>query len=189
MEMSKKERSFIEFANNAPPENEPVILEKTAIPGSGGPERFAEELVRLKGAAIESIRQKEVVDKNIEIHKRLVSLLSSIIEKGKVEDGEDSRFILHICNTHPNMTYALKNGKVVKDSGYLMEKTSYAIRDLFEFLSDSKKIKKIKKCPICSLFFLAKDTKKKICYGTSCRNEYHKADMKKRRDDDPTRYC
>jgi hypothetical protein len=45
--MNKKERSFIEFANNTPAKSEPVTLEKRVIPKLGGLQRYAKELVEL----------------------------------------------------------------------------------------------------------------------------------------------
>jgi hypothetical protein len=49
--------------------------------------------------------------------------------------------------------------------------------------------KRIKQCPHCNRFFIAKDTKRAICYDSTCRNEYHREDMKKRREADPVKYC
>ncbi len=50
-------------------------------------------------------------------------------------------------------------------------------------------LRKLKKCPYCNSYFIAKDTKRKICYEIACKNEYHKTDMKNRRDKDPIKYC
>lgn len=192
MKMSKKERSFIEFANNAPAKSELVALEKPAIPELGNSSQFSDfvnQLAELKRLAGESLRQERAVDHNYEIHTRLVNLLSSISEKGQIEDGKDLRFFLNAYNSPTDMTYTFENGKVVKVSAYLVEKTVSVIKGLVEYLSDSKNIKRIKKCPLCGVFFLAKDAKRKICYEMKCRKQYHKEDMKKRRDADPVRYC
>jgi len=59
---------------------------------------------------------------------------------------------------------------------------------LMKVLADSQKLK-IKRCPYCKLFFPAKDTKRKICYKTTCNNAYHKEDMQSRRDKNPVQYC
>ena len=54
---------------------------------------------------------------------------------------------------------------------------------------DSKDRHRLRKCPHCKKFFIAKDTKRKICYSLQCVREYHRKDMKKRRDEDPVKYC
>lgn len=186
--MGKKGNSFIEFANNAPAKSEPVTIKEPTLRRTKL--GFAEKLASLKMAAIESAKLKKNIDRDIEIHKRLVSFLSSITETGKIEDGEDSRFILNAYALPNNTAFVCENGKVIKKrSGYLGTSAQFAIEDLREYLSDSKNIKRIKKCPYCGLFFIAKDAKRKICYGMSCQNKYHKDDMKRRRDADPVRYC
>jgi hypothetical protein len=131
--------------------------------------------VSLKEAERESIRQKEAIDKNIEIHTRLVNFLNSIIEKGQIDDGENSRFLLNAYNAHPNITLTFENGRVVKNRfGYLVEKTAYVITDLFEFLANQN-LRKIKKCPVCNRFFVAKSAREDIKYcSPKCRFYFHR---------------
>jgi hypothetical protein len=62
-----------------------------------------------------------------------------------------------------------------------------ACYSLLSFLALNKR-EKIKCCPYCKKFFIAKNTRRKICYKKSCWNEYHKADMKERREIDPEKY-
>ena len=73
----------------------------------------------------------------------------------------------------------------------LEEVFACACYGLVSFLADSKQggRDRIKKCPICEKFFLAKDTKRKICYQSKCKKEYHRKDMQLRRVEDPLRYC
>jgi len=180
--------SFIKFANSTPTIHQAQLIVKTAIPKLNGIKEFAKELTRLKTTAIESMVQEEAIEQNSKIHSRLVKFLDSIIKKGKIEDGKDSRFILNVCNAHPNMNFTIANGKVVKGSGYLMEKTSYAISDLFEFLTDPKNIKRIKKCPLCNNFFIAEDLRRLKCNSPECIKKYEREKKRKQRDDDPVKY-
>jgi hypothetical protein len=59
---------------------------------------------------------------------------------------------------------------------------------LISFLASNDR-RKIKKCPYCEMFFIAKDTKRKKCYEAICKNKYHKKDMQLRREKDPVKYC
>jgi hypothetical protein len=60
-------------------------------------------------------------------------------------------------------------------------------RDFIDFLSNPKtNIKRIKKCPICKKYFLAKDLKRKYCYPPKdCekirKTEYNRGFMKRKR--------
>lgn len=65
----------------------------------------------------------------------------------------------------------------------------YSAYSLRKFLLKEKDRKRLKNCPYCEKFFHAKDAKRKICYEMKCKNEYHRKDMKNRRNDDPERYC
>jgi len=193
MKKNKSGKSFIEFVNNAPNKSEPSAIEKPMIPESVGLDgvikRVAEELVMYKMAIEEVEWQKKVIDRDNEIHARLVKFLDSIVNNGEIKNEKDSRFILNVCNEHPNMTFTIRNGRVFKNAGHLMEKTQFAIRDLFEFLADPKNIKRIKKCPYCDLFFLAKDIKRKNhCYSTDCERKYQREKKQEQRDSDPVKY-
>ncbi len=59
-----------------------------------------------------------------------------------------------------------------------------ACHSLISFLSVKGNRRRIKQCPYCKLFFIAKDAKRKICYKPICKNKYHRDDMRKRREDD-----
>lgn len=58
---------------------------------------------------------------------------------------------------------------------------------LSEFLLSNDR-RKIKLCPYCERFFIAKDIKRKRCYSESCSREYEKEKKRKQRDDDPLTY-
>lgn len=58
---------------------------------------------------------------------------------------------------------------------------------LTEFLIRNDR-RKIKKCPYCDKFFIAKDIKRKRCYKNDCRKEYEKIKKRKQREDEPEFY-
>lgn len=184
MKMNKRERSFIELANNAAAKSVPVALEEPEIPSQFWPglEQAAVKLAQQKKAALESMAQENAIARNEEIKLRLAMVVSSISEKGAIEEGEDLRFLLNVCNAYPNKTFDFKDGKVVMGSGYLMVNTSYAIRDLFEFLSKPKNIKKIKKCPDCLKLFVSvkNNPRQKYCSVCSKKNHTPKEEQAKR---------
>jgi len=64
-----------------------------------------------------------------------------------------------------------------------------ACHSLIFFLSVKGNSRRIKRCPYCKLFFIAKDAKRKICYERICKNKYHKHDMESRREKDVVKYC
>jgi hypothetical protein len=178
--MRKRGNSFIEFANSTPSINVPVIVEKTAILKLGGIEKFADELARVRFAedlsrlkAIEATRQKDTIEENKKLHTSLVNFLNSIIETREIADNKDSRFLLHICNAYPNMTFTITNGKVIKGFGHIVEETEFAIRDLFEFLANSKNIKRIKKCPDCGNFYNQSKLYERQKYCPICSKKNH----------------
>ncbi|MEI7636172.1 MAG: hypothetical protein WCJ37_02620 [Syntrophus sp. (in: bacteria)] len=87
-------------------------------------------------------------------------------------------------------------GKVIFAYGYEKNKSAFPeyldglpCNILVDLLSSGPYAKKIKNCPICKKFFFAKDAKRVICYDKACVNKYHKQDMKKRRSEDPGKYC
>lgn len=61
--------------------------------------------------------------------------------------------------------------------------------DLRKYLLEDKNFQRLKKCPICQKYFIAKDKKRKICYESECSKVYHKKDMQIRRDKNPAKYC
>ena len=56
-----------------------------------------------------------------------------------------------------------------------------------EFLKSTTK-NKLKKCPYCEKFFMAKDTKRQRCYSKKCQQEYERVKKRKQRGDDPAKY-
>jgi hypothetical protein len=69
---------------------------------------------------------------------------------------------------------------------YLISVVSYS---LVEFLRKNN-FKKLKICPFCNNFFIAKDIKReKRCYSKECEKAYQREKKRKQREKDPLRYC
>lgn len=120
-----------------------------------------------------------------------------IITQGQVNESNELNFIIDLqqrmITKYEYIDGRLKEktisnpddqGKVMITPGWLM----FSCRSLLDFLCN-RELKQLKKCPYCKKHFIAKDSKRKICYENDCRKQYHKADMKKRRDTDPVKYC
>jgi hypothetical protein len=63
-----------------------------------------------------------------------------------------------------------------------------ACHSLFVFLRVSNNRKRLKRCPYCKIFFIAKDMKRKICYSNECFTEYKRLEKQKQRKNDPVKY-
>jgi len=172
--MNKRERSFIEFANNASAKGELIAIEKPVIPRLSDIGKAAAALAGLKEAAIESARQKEDAKKNIEIYKRLVGLLNYISENGQTKDNAELRSFVDIYNAQPKNIFIIEDGNVVKQTlGKLVTIAEYAIIELVEYLSDPNNIKRIKKCPDCLKFFVAIKNNPRQKYCSACSRKNH----------------
>lgn len=63
-----------------------------------------------------------------------------------------------------------------------------ACHSLVHFLKVRNSLKRMKQCPYCKRFFIAKDTKREICYSKECDKEYKKLQKQKQRREDPVKY-
>ena len=61
---------------------------------------------------------------------------------------------------------------------------------LFELRADGKSefTKRLRKCPYCRLYFLAKDLKRKKCYSSECKKLYERTQKRKQREDNSMKY-
>ena len=80
-----------------------------------------------------------------------------------------------------------RRGKVDISLGWLKPFRITIIFCAVEFLRtmDSKKLKK---CPYCEVYFMAKDAKRIRCYAQECRKKYERQKKQKQREDDPVKY-
>jgi hypothetical protein len=66
----------------------------------------------------------------------------------------------------------------------LMQIVGYSLK---EFLLHGNH-RKLKRCPYCRQFFVAKDIKKLYCYSPTCKTEYERRKKQKQREEDPVTY-
>ena len=59
---------------------------------------------------------------------------------------------------------------------------------LIEFLRDNKAVHRLKICPYCEKFFMARDTKRVKCYKDKCRKDYERKKKEKQRLEEPDIY-
>jgi hypothetical protein len=59
--------------------------------------------------------------------------------------------------------------------------------NLAEFLVHNDR-RKLKQCPYCEKFYIAKDIKRQRCYSKKCQREYERQKKQKQREDDPVKY-
>lgn len=126
------------------------------------------------------------------------NILNQIInDEGTLNESENLQFIIKLKERIVKK-YEVANGKLIETTGVFehdklrIDVTPQWLIDvpssLIEFLMTDD-LQRLKKCPFCMKFFIAKDAKRKICYKQACRNEYHRKDMANRRNIDPVKYC
>jgi len=64
---------------------------------------------------------------------------------------------------------------------------SLAGYSLSNFLINTDR-RKLKQCPFCHIFFIAKDTKRKVCYSNACEKIYRRLQKQEQRRRDPVKY-
>lgn len=166
-ERREKEPGFIKFANS--PQVSPPVAPAPQPATDDIKNRFSDALVELK-----RLSQVSRVPQVEETHARLVNLLTSIIKNQSIEDGENLRFFLQEYNSSERFPiFILEGGKIVKAQAMLVQPSVFAIHNFVEFLA-SQNLKKIKKCPSCGKFFVAKRARKdnKYC-SPRCRLAFH----------------
>ncbi len=140
---------FIEFANGN------YLHGRIVDPN----ESFSERLLRDKSKAHE-------------VQSKLRKLLRQIVKKQKIVDSKELRYFTKILE-QAVIEYKVQNGKLVKrwhttgiGAAYFIYPTW--LRDLADnlipYLSDSKNnIRKIKRCSVCSDYFIATNTRREVC--------------------------
>lgn len=64
---------------------------------------------------------------------------------------------------------------------------SFIAHSFMEFV-EKEDVKRIKQCPYCNNFFIARDLKKKRCYSNECGKAYSRAKKRKQRENNPAKY-
>lgn len=160
MEKEKREKEpyFIKFANSPPV--------APMQPATGDMlNQFADTLLKAKVKAKGPSRVEET-------HARLVNLLTLIIKNQKIEDGEDLRFFLGAYDTPEVRTFTFENEKVVRTNAQLVYPSTFAVHSFVEFLA-SQNLRKLKKCPDCTKFFVAVKNNPRQRYCPVCSKKNH----------------
>lgn len=55
-------------------------------------------------------------------------------------------------------------------------------------LDHDNNLKRLKSCPYCNNFFIAKDIKRTYCYSTECKRQHWRKTKAKQREDEPAKY-
>jgi len=170
--MEKKEGfEFLSFVNG----QYPILM-----PSEGSMDEAVEKLMAIKSGGCFWNYQ--------EFYDRLKVLLTEITENKQLHDSESLKYF---TDAKKNMTYRVENGRLIEE---WLNCEAYPIMlipvvaSLINFLCDSKKLQRLRRCPICKQFFIAKDTKRKICYSKECFTEYKRLQKQKQREVDPVRY-
>lgn len=141
-----------------------------------------------------------------EIEKKRHLLFDEILKQ--IADGKSlsnaiglDKIIQEVNKTNPTVTYELTIDAKGKEKfarseaiGYIKSRTRgeylyiLACHSLITFLSVKGSRQKIKRCPYCKMFFIAKDAKRTKCYEKNCVREDERLRKKKQRKDDPVKY-
>ncbi|MBA3034995.1 MAG: hypothetical protein FP814_00720 [Desulfobacterium sp.] len=173
-------------------------LSKALIPIVNGTWGTPKELERL-GIAKEDVIKLRTIMEGIVKENRLIEspelkyflALSGhfethyIYDEGKIKKDITPLPVASLCSASPYDRALPPTGLFYEYSDELQN----IAKNLIELLYEYDFIERLRKCPHCKKFFIAKDKKRKICYEMECRNGYHREDMKKRRNDDPEKYC
>jgi len=106
-----------------------------------------------------------------EFYDRLKVLLTEITENEQLHDSESLNYFTQLKK---NMTYRVEDGRLIEEwlncKAYPIMLTP-VVTSLINFLCDSKKLQRLRRCPICQQFFIAKDTKRFLCYERECKTK------------------
>lgn len=207
--MKEKDRLFgqtvVDFVNSKTPEEACIKhfenIQQLMGFSSDFSERLKEDLIspsltRVKGfekaGIIRQNREQEIKNARRSLRDELEMIVC----------GKPLREIyIEPYNADGNFTYQLSGLKIEDDlitevppisEEEYMGDTEDINRDLIyclvNFLKSNDR-RKIKKCPYCDKFFIAKDIKRKRCYSDDCRKEYERNKKRKQREDEPGIYC
>lgn len=139
------------------------------------------KIIHDRGVSVVISRLKDIFDRIIANNGTLTDIKITDIQDF-IDYSEVYRF-----------KYKILDGELVKDAD-LSEIARiepwqwYLSYELINFLSESNRLGKLKKCPICQKFFIAKDRKRIICYEKSCSKERRRLFKQHQRKVDPCKY-
>ena len=107
-------------------------------------------------------------------------------EKGNVPlPTQESQYYFPTEGKH--YFFPLEEWRPVYTPGWLHPYRIAIVFCAVEFLRNIDR-RKLKECPYCQKFFIAKDTKRQRCYSDECKKEYERLRKQKQRGDDPVKY-
>jgi len=140
--------------------------------------------------------------KNLELISNLKKVLENIVESDRLIYSEALNYFLQAQESYKEKYEFSGDGTLVKYRAEVLDgedivnlihgislqmfKGELSYR-LIKFLNNTDLIK-MKKCPYCHKFFLAKNKTRKKCYSSDCRKEYERLKKQKQRSDDPVTY-
>ena len=125
------------------------------------------------------------------------NILEGIVTNGgKLVESEDLKFFVDLQERYVKK-YQVDNGRLIEKTEMLGDDKwkillspgwlSYVCWTLIEFLCGNT-VHRLKKCPYCGRFFIAKDSKRKICYDSKCFRESKREQKQHQRATDPKKY-
>lgn len=176
--MQKKNQDqplFIQCANG----NYPILVNPKPS--------FAEQLTRIKINA--GVHKGLYTADYQEFCDRLTNLLIDIIDSKILRESEHLRYFTSMRKA---MDYKVKGGILTEEwmNGEIYDPVQLTpvLVGLIDFLHNPRKLKKLKRCPFCQKFFIAKDAKREKCYANKCFKEYKRIQKQRQREDDPVKY-
>lgn len=101
-----------------------------------------------------------------------------LISNGEVKKDK----FIDISKFNIPSTDELDLGKIF--NSFLFSLAGYSLSN---FLISTNR-RKLKHCSSCKKFFIAKDTKRKVCYNNACEKEYRRIQKQKQRRENPVKY-
>lgn len=120
--------------------------------------------------------------------KKLYSRYKTAMKDAKVKKTEPEQLWSDATEIHDFMNIVTNDGATLEYRIFLSTFFQSIIAlSLLSFM-DSKDKNRLRRCPHCKKFYIAKDTKRKICYAPECRKEYEREKKRKQRNNNPVKY-
>ena len=139
---------------------------------------------------------KNLFEDLVDLQKKLRYLIACMANCTELAELAGNEVLIQLASSYPTSLLKVGGHSIEKKLDcpqvwdlrfeYIVRITSFAF---FEFFLETKNFNRIKNCSTCKQFFVARDLKRRICYSEGCRRKYHRNDMRKRRDQDPVKYC
>ncbi len=120
--------------------------------------------------------------------KKLYSRYKTAMKDAKFSKTEPEPLWSDATETHDCLNIVDSDGDSLEHRIFLSTFIQSIIAlSLLSFM-DSKDKNRLRRCPYCKKFYIAKDTKREKCYSPECRKEYEREKKRKQRNNDPVKY-